>query len=159
MSRSVNSLCPDCFSCLCYFYLLLFLCIYIGPPAAADIVGLSAETKDTKVTIKWNVPENNGAPITQYNVYQRSMNDDGPLRDWKEIGGRKNPLIREVSVTLEKGMEYEFVVTATNKFGESLKEEEKIKKIVVSGGKYVAKIAQMQWKVKPGTGRAAGATL
>lgn len=68
-------------------------------------------------------------------MYQWTVDDDGSPRDWEEIGGRKNPLIREVSVTLEKGKVYEFVVTATNTFGESLKEEEKIKKIVVLGGK------------------------
>ena len=87
------------------------------------------------------------------------MIDDGSSSDWKEIRGRKNPLIREVKVTLEKSKEYEFVVTATNKFGESLKEQEKIKKIVVLGGNYLAKIAQVKWEVKLGTGRAAGAIL
>ena len=132
--------------------------VVTGPPAAAEIVGLPAETKDTAITIKWNKPQNNGAPITQYNVYRRIVNDDGPLRDWEEIRGRKNPLIRRVNVTLEKGKKYEFVVTAKNKFGEGLKEVEKIKTIVVLGGKYIAKIAQIKWKVKPGTGRAAGAT-
>ena len=123
-------------------YIIIFMYIVIGPPAAAEIVGLPPQTKDTKVTIKWNVPQNNGAFITQYNVYQRTVNGDGPPMDWKEIGGRKNPLIREVNVTLEKGEDYEFLVTATNKFGESWKDVEKIKKIVVLGGECIAKIAQ-----------------
>ena len=116
--------------------------VEIGAPAAAEIVGLPPETKGTSITIKWNKPQNNGANITQYNVYRRIVNDDGSSSDWEEIRGRKNPLIREVNVTLEKGKKYEFVVTAKNKFGEGLKEVEKIKRIVVLGGMFIAEIAQ-----------------
>jgi len=48
-----------------------------------------------------------------------------------------SPLEREAVLQLVKGKEYEFVVTATNKFGESLKEKGKIKKIIVLGGMYM----------------------
>ena len=42
---------------------------------------------------------------------------------------------REFVVRVEKGKTYEFVVTATNKYGESLKNKDKIKIVVVFGGK------------------------
>ena len=126
---------------------MLFFCI-IGVPAAAEIVGLPPETKDTGITIKWTEPQDNGAPITQYYVYLRTMNDNGSPSDWNKIKELNNPLIREVNVTLEKGKVYEFVVTARNRFGEGLKEEDKIKKIAVLGGKCIAKNAPVElWAV------------
>ena len=80
-----------------------------GVPAAAEITDLPAKTKDVKITFKWKEAENNGAPITQYTVYRR-----------KEIIDTSD---RKVVVNLEKGKEYEFVVSATNSFGEGGKEE------------------------------------
>ena len=44
---------------------------------------------------------------------------------------------RSVVVNLEKGKEYEFVVSATNNFGEGGKEERKIRKIKVLGGRCI----------------------
>ena len=41
-------------------------------------------------------------------------------------------------VTVKKGQRYDLVVTATNKYGESLKEQRKIKRINVLGGKVMA---------------------
>ena len=154
MSRSVNSLSPNCFSCLFFFVF-----VYVGVPNAAEILGLPPETKDTGITIKWNEPQNNGAPITQYNVYQRTVDDDGSPRDWIKIKEINNTLILEVNVTLVKGKVYEFVVTARNRFGEGFQEEVKIKKIAVLGGKCIAINAQLKWKVKPDTGGDVRATL
>ena len=138
---------------------LLVIFLYIGVPAAAEIVGLPPKTKDTEVTIKWNEPQNNGASIIQYNVYRRTVDDYGLPSDWNKIKELNKPLIREVNVTLEKDKVYEFVVTARNRFGEGLQEVEKITKIVVLGGKCIVIIAQMKWKVKPDTGGAVGDTL
>ena len=88
-----------------------------------------------EVTIKWNESQNNGASITQYTVYQRTVSDDGTPRKWYTLYVMKDPSDRKVAVKLEKGKNYEFLVTATNRFGESLKKGENIKKIVVLGGK------------------------
>ena len=94
---------------------------------------MPAETKDTEVTIKWNEPQNNGAPITQYTVYHKTVSGDGTLRQWNKIKVVDNVSVRKVTVKLEKGKEYEFVVTARNSFGEILPEEGQIKKIMVLG--------------------------
>ena len=107
----------------------------LGIPAAAEIIDLPAETKETKVTIKWNKAQNNGANVTQYNVYRRIVTDDGKEGEWEKVS--ENPPVRAVNVSFEKGKEYKVVVTATNAFGESLKEDDKIKKIMVLGGRYI----------------------
>ena len=105
----------------------------IGIPAAVDIIDLPLDAKEGDVTTKWNTPKDNGEPIAQYTVYQRTVNDDGTTQPWikrKEIKDLSN---RVIVVTLKKGKKYEFVVTATNSEGESLKEKDKIKTIAVGG--------------------------
>ena len=92
----------------------------------------------TQVTIKWNVPQNNGAPITRYTVYQRAINEDGTPREWNKIKVITNLSDRKVVVPeLEKGKVYEFAVTASNEHGESSRAEKNIKKLVVLGGRYL----------------------
>ena len=109
-----------------------------GVPAAAEITDLPAETKDVKITLKWKEAENNGAPITQYTVYQRTVREDGTSLNWIKIKIITDTSDRKVVVSnFEKGKEYELVVTATNSFGEGGKEERKIRKIKVSGGRCI----------------------
>ena len=107
----------------------------LGVPLAADIIDLPAQTKEVEVVIKWNEPQNNGAPITQYTVYQRTVSDDGIPSPWQKIKVITDMSVRHYAVQLEKGKKYEFVVTATNKFGESFKGEEMVKRINNQSGK------------------------
>ena len=66
------------------------------------------------------------------------MTDDGtPPRNWNLISEITNLSQRSVVVQLEKGKEYEFVVTAQNKFGESLRVEKNTKKILVLAGRCI----------------------
>ena len=46
---------------------------------------------------------------------------------------KDNYSVRELTVELESGKVYEFVVTATNEFGESLKEDGKIMRVKALG--------------------------
>ena len=109
-----------------------------GVPAAAEITDLPAETKDVKITLKWKEAENNGAPITRYTVYRRTVREDGTSLNWIKVKEITDTSDRTVVVSnFEKGKEYELVVTATNSFGEGGKEERKIRKIKVSGGKCI----------------------
>ena len=96
-----------------------------GVPAAAEITDLPAETKDVEITLKWKEAENNGAPITQYTVYRRPVRKDGTSLNWIKIKEITDTSDRKVVVNLEKGKEYEFVVSAANSFGEGGKEEKK----------------------------------
>ncbi len=84
------------------------------------------------ITLKWYEPQNNGRVITQYTVHQRTATDGRP-EEWTKIKTVTDISVREWKVELEKGRVYEFVVTATNELGESLKEDEKIKRVKASG--------------------------
>ena len=96
-----------------------------GVPVAAEITDLPAKTKDVKITFKWKEAENNGAPIIQYTVYRRTVREDGISLNWIKIKEITDTSDCKVVVNLEKGKEYEFVVSATNSFGEGGKEEKK----------------------------------
>ena len=102
-----------------------------GVPAAATIDDLPNEVTENTVTLKWSEPQNNGKVITQYTVYQRIV-DNGRPGQWIKL--KTVPVIsaRELKVELEGGKVYEFVVTAANDFGESLKEEEKVRRVKAS---------------------------
>ncbi|XP_068687089.1 uncharacterized protein [Montipora foliosa] len=101
-----------------------------GAPATVEIVGLPPETKNVSVIIKWKEPESNGAPITQYTVYQRIVNKNNTVGEWNKIEVIKDLSRREVIVELKRNQVYEFAVTATNKYGDSLHQG---KKLVLGG--------------------------
>ena len=109
-----------------------------GVPAAAEITDLPVETKNVNIILKWKEAENNGAPITRYTVYRRTVLEDGISLNWIKIKEITDTSNRKVVVSnFEKGKEYELVVTATNSFGEGGKEEGKIRKIKVLGGRCI----------------------
>ncbi|XP_078379847.1 uncharacterized protein LOC144662793 [Oculina patagonica] len=105
-----------------------------GIPETPDIINMPAEVQSDEVTLKWTKPVSNGADITQYTVYMRNVSSNGTVGDWRKFEVIHDVSVREYVVTLKKGRRYEFVVTATNKYGESLKEEQNIKRIKVLGG-------------------------
>ena len=97
-----------------------------GVPSA---VKLKAKQNDDKITLTWEKPDGNGAAITKYSVYHRVAN----AKDWEDpieiTAGSKLEYVFEG----DKGKEYEFVVTASNRYGESPKAD--IKYFKVSAGK------------------------
>ena len=119
------------------FVFFVLLSFNPGVPAAAEITDLPAETKNVNITLKWKEAENNGELITQYTVYRRTVREDGTSLNWIKIKEITDTSDRKVVVNLEKGKEYELVVTATNSFGEGGKEEGKIRKIKVLGGRCI----------------------
>ena len=70
-------------------------------------------------------------------MYRRTVREDGTSLNWTKVKEIIDTSDRKVVVNLEKGKEYELVVTATNKFGEGRKEEGKIRKITVLGGRCI----------------------
>ena len=84
--------------------------------------------------LTWDEPQNNGAPITKYTVYQRIVNNSSASREWTKIRIITDVSVREVAVKLEEDREYEFLVTASNRFGESVKEEKYTRKFAAVGG-------------------------
>ena len=76
------------------------------------------EMQDGNISITWKRPDSNGALITKFKVYQRR----GDKKEWTEIKTIENNFTQEYAVTnLKMGEWYEFVITATNEHGESLK--------------------------------------
>ena len=104
-----------------------------GVPAAATIDDLPNEVTEDTITLRWSEPENNGRVITQYTVYQRIVTDGKP-GEWIKLKTITDVSIRELTVEMENGQVYEFVVTATSELGESLKEDGKILTVKASGG-------------------------
>ena len=54
---------------------------------------------------------------------------DGKTGEWIKLKTIIDVSVREMKVDLESGTVYEFVVTATNELGESLKEDGKIMRL------------------------------
>ena len=115
----------------------MFYLINQGVPAAAELIDVPTEVKGDEVTLIWSEPPNNGADITQYTVYQRTVNEDGTKGDWTQLKIITDVSARKYVVKVQEGKEYEFVVTATNSFGEGLKEEGKIQRVKVVKGKHI----------------------
>ncbi|XP_078379837.1 uncharacterized protein LOC144662788 isoform X3 [Oculina patagonica] len=105
-----------------------------GIPETPDIIDMPAQVQSDEVALKWTKPVSNGADIAQYTVYIRNVSSNGTVGDWRRLEVIHDVSVREYVVTLKKGQRYEFVVTATNKYGESLKEQKNIKRIKVLGG-------------------------
>ena len=85
--------------------------------------------------LKWRETHDNGAIITKYTVYQRTVNGNGQVQPWKGI---HSSLDHEYHVlNLERGEVYEFKVTATNKIGEGMEDEHYFKKVMVDAGKFI----------------------
>ena len=99
---------------------------------------MSAEIHSDEVALKWTKPNSNGADITQYTLYMRNVTSNDTVGDWRKLEVIYDVSILEYVVTLQKGQQYEFLITATNKYGESLKTQQNIKRINVLEGKVMA---------------------
>ena len=108
-----------------------------GVPAAVvlELDDIPNEVTDNEITLKWSAPENYGRKIEQYTVYKRMVIDSKPGK-WIKLEIITDVSVRALTVKLEKGKEYEFVVTATNVHGESKIEDGNIKRVMVKGGMF-----------------------
>ena len=97
-------------------------------------MNFTATEEDGTIILKWKEPENNGAAIKKYSVYQKFVND----KEWKKLKDITDTSKLEYDLKGDKGKEYEFVVTATNKYGESSKTRN-IQKIKMLEGKFNVK--------------------
>ena len=82
--------------------MLLSPCLILGAPATAQIIDLPAVTKTKEVTIKWSEPQDNGAPINLYTVYQRIVKEGDIKGEWIKIREIKDLTSRQVVVSLDK---------------------------------------------------------
>lgn len=66
----------------------------------------------------WNSPDNNGCPITMYTVYYKAIRSPDKEKSWHRIN--TTAMTNTLSVLpVDCDTEYEFAVSASNKFGES----------------------------------------
>ncbi|XP_068732337.1 tyrosine-protein kinase receptor Tie-1-like isoform X4 [Montipora capricornis] len=94
---------------------------YEGVPEPVTIV--KDEIDNNKITLTWNKPEENGAAITQYTIYKRIASE----KKWTNVGEVKDISNRAFVVKMEDNKKHELVVTASNKYGESVVTTENIK--------------------------------
>jgi len=105
-----------------------------GIPGTPQIIDVPVEVQSDEVTLKWTMPSSNEVDITQYTVYIRNVTSNDTVGDWRKLEVIYDVSIHAYVVTLKKGQKYDLVVTATNKCGESLKDQHYIKRIRVLGG-------------------------
>ena len=100
--------------------------LFLGSPEAAEFQILS--TDDPLVfELRWSKPKEHGAPITKYTIYRRLVGKNGQKDQWDKIKTLSVDAPLSYNVTLDWGKHFEFVVTATNRFGEATKEDNRIK--------------------------------
>ena len=88
------------------------------------------ELKADEMTLKWEEPKNNGAEIAMYTVYCGTQSDE----QWKETKEITDVSIRKYVLKVEMGQKYKVLVTASNKYGESSKEDKMQRVDVPQGG-------------------------
>lgn len=109
---------------------LSVLFFYADVPMPVELTNVPSFVNSREITLKWKKPNDNGAPITGYMVYQRTVSQDGEKSDWQLVGQTSDCKYR---IRLERGQKLDFIITAENKCGESLKNEENTKRVEVSG--------------------------
>ena len=95
-----------------------------------ELTDVPSFVNSSEIMLKWRKPNDNGAPITGYMVYQKTVSQDGVKSDWQLVGQTSDFKYR---IRLERGQKLDFIITAKNKCGESLKNEENAKRVEVSG--------------------------
>ena len=76
----------------------------------------------TSVLLRWIKPADNGVEIIKYKIYQKRVGLDNNWKQISQIYGNKREKLVE---NLEPGKIYNFIVTVTDKVGESQKDEDK----------------------------------
>ena len=94
------------------------------------VVITEAINEDGKITLKWQKPEENGAAIIQYSKYQRIADEE----QWTNRENITDTDKRSYVFKVKKGEKYEFVMTATNNYGES--EKTYVQEVEVLAGKH-----------------------
>lgn len=110
--------------------LVLFYCTDAPMPVKLKVNASGA--KGNTFTLTWVEPNNNGAVVLDYMVYKRDVNETS---EWKFVAPAvpaSNLALTEYVITLQRGKTFDLVVTAKNKFGESVKEEDNVKRVKVS---------------------------
>ena len=96
-----------------------------------ELTAVPKVVNSSKIALKWKQPRNNGAAIIDYMVYKRTVSENGATSNWEFIANTHD--LKRL-ITLERGMTFDFIVTARNKCGEGMKKDSNIKRVEVSEG-------------------------
>ena len=81
---------------------------------------LPPEVKELDITLSWNKLQDEREPIEKYTVYRRTLNGFDDVPEWTELTTENSSVCEYLVKGLERGKKYEFLVTATNQYGEGL---------------------------------------
>ena len=95
-----------------------------------ELINVPSVVNSNQITLEWRKPTDNGAAITGYTVYQRTVGEYGAISDWQFVADTSNC---KYVIILDRGQKLDLMVTAKNRCGESLKNEENAKRVEVSG--------------------------
>ena len=103
---------------------------------AVELCGIPTDHRSNDFTLKWLEPKNNGAVILDYIVYRRTVNESGGVSKWEFVRSvaAVTCALTGCVITLERGKTFDVLVTARNKCGESLQQEDNAKRVQVSEG-------------------------
>ena len=116
---------------------MIFFFLYLDVPMPVELLEVPDKIDKCDFLLKWKETRDNGASITKYTVYQKTVNESlcGLVQPWKDI---HSSLAYEYHVrNLERGELYEFKVIATNDFGRGMEDEQYFKKVKVESGKFI----------------------
>ena len=99
-------------------------------PMPVELIDVPSVVSSDQMTLKWRKPNDNGAAITGYAVYQRSVSEHGGTSEWQFINSTSDC---KYVIKLERGKKFDFIVTAKNRCGESLKAEDNVKRVEMPG--------------------------
>jgi len=104
------------------------LCFYVAPPDPPTNVGV-ASSKETSQLVTWSAANDNGAPVTSYNVEMKNEPDG----EWTFVGN-VNATEYEVHGLLPFNG-YSYRVYANNDYGQGKASEKSVPVVTLSGGK------------------------
>ena len=94
--------------------------LFADVPMSLQLEELPLERREGQITLKWSKAQDEEEPIIKYTVYQRNLTESEG-EDTVLTTIEDNSVCNYTVVGLERGMKYEFTVTATNRHGEGLK--------------------------------------
>ena len=83
---------------------------------------LPPKVDENHITLNWSQLQEEGESIDKYTIYRRTVDSFDKVSEWKVLKTIEDSSVFEFTVDgLERGKKYEFLVTATNKYGEGLR--------------------------------------
>ncbi|XP_032229404.2 neural cell adhesion molecule 1-like [Nematostella vectensis] len=94
-----------------------------GPPSSPELNIKANATTGSKITLEWSKPDDNGGVIQFYSLYCQVTFPDGHSSGWKTLANMTDSCVLHYTYEgTSPGRTYRFLVTATNQYGESVRD-------------------------------------